>query len=127
MLNQVEVRFTDVNSDGRVGHIPVIEWIAHTRVKFLDDKIEKANLKGTIDYVLVDLKINFLREIFYPDLVTVKIELLKIGTKSITTKYHVLHEPEFKTLVEAECINVFIDLKTRKSIEISNELQAELL
>ena len=125
MVDKIEVRFTDVDSDGHVGHLPVIEWISHTRVKFIDDKIEKANLKGKIDFVLVNLKINFLKEIFYPDLLTVKIESLKIGTKSITTKCFV--EKQGEPLVEAEYVNVFIDSKTRESIEIPNELKDMLL
>ena len=54
-----------------------------------------------------------------------EIESLKIGTKSITTKCFV--EKQGEPLVEAEYVNVFIDLKTRKPIEIPNELRELLL
>ena len=126
MLDQIEVRFTDVDSDGHVGHIPVIEWVAHSRVKFIDKKIKNAKLWKTIDYVLVNIKINFLKEIFYPGLISVKVKSLKIGTKSITTKYQVFNAEIDDILAEANCVNVFINYKTRTPINIPNELREVL-
>ena len=122
----IEIRFTDVDSQNHVNHIAIIEWIAHARVKLIDDKLNQyehflwkdksIDNKLEFDYVLVNLDISFIKEVFYPGIIEVKAGVLSVGAKSLTTEFFVYSGDEM--VVEAQCINVFFRTTTKNSSEI---------
>ena len=79
----MEVRFTDVDSDDHVNHLAVAEWVAHARVTMVNEKIKHAglNLLSDIDYVLVNLSIDFRDQVVYPNFIEVQGKILRVGTK----------------------------------------------
>ena len=123
----MEVRFTDVDSDNHVNHLAVAEWVAHARVKMIDENIKQAglNLLSDIDYVLVNLSIDFRDQVVYPNFIEVQGKILRVGTKSLTTQYSVyLPSEQDKIVAVAECVNVFVDpIDSKKSVEIPDELR----
>ena len=123
----IEVRFTDVDSDNHVNHLAVAEWVAHARVTMINEKIEQSGLKllSDIDYVLVKLSIDFNEQIIYPNSIEVQGKILRVGTKSLTTKYLVYISGNYtKIVASAECVSVFVDAKdSKKSMEIPDELR----
>ena len=137
----IEVRFTDVDSDNHVNHLAVAEWVAHARVKMIDEQIKQSglNLLSDIDYVLVKLSIDFREQVVYPNFIEVQGKILRVGTKSLTTQYSVYipgDKPKIAltdgyiagdspTIVAvAECVNVFVDATdSRKGVEIPDELK----
>ena len=133
MIVPIEVRFTDVDSDNHVNHIAVAEWVAHARVKMIDEQIKQSglNLLSDIDYVLAKLSINFREQVIYPSFIEVLGKILRVGTKSLTTQYSVyipgkhLGSPEtHKIVAVAECVSVFVDATdSRKGVEIPDELR----
>ena len=133
MIVPIEVRFTDVDSDNHVNHLAVAEWVAHARVKMIDENIKQAglNLLSDIDYVLVNLSIDFREQVVYPNIIEVQGKILRVGTKSLTTQYSVyipgkhLGSPEtHKIVAVAECVSVFVDATdSRKGVEIPDELR----
>ena len=133
MIVPIEVRFTDVDSDNHVNHLAVAEWVAHARVKMIDENIKQAglNLLSDIDYVLVNLSIDFRDQVIYPSFIEVQGKILRVGTKSLTTQYSVyipgkhLGSPEtHKIVAVAECVSVFVDATdSRKGVEIPDELR----
>ena len=133
MIVPIEVRFTDVDSDNHVNHLAVAEWVAHARVKMIDERIKQSglNLLSDIDYVLVKLSIDFRDQVVYPNIIEVQGKILRVGTKSLTTQYSVyipgkhLGSPEtHKIVAVAECVNVFVDaMDSKKSVEIPDELR----
>ena len=60
MIVPIEVRFTDVDSDNHVNHLAIAEWVAHARVKMIDENIKQAgvNFLSDINYVLVKISID---------------------------------------------------------------------
>ena len=122
----MEIRFTDVDSQNHVNHTAIIEWISHARVKLIDDKLnqyehflwkDKTIADGLeFDYVLVNLDISFIKEVFYPGIIEVKAGVLSVGNKSLTTEFFVYSGDEM--VVEAQCINVFFRTTIKKSPEI---------
>ena len=122
----MEIRFTDVDSQNHVNHIAIIEWIAHARVKLIDDKLnqyehflwkDKTIADGLeFDYVLVNLDISFIKEVFYPGIIEVKAGVFDVGDISLTTEFFVYSGDELVS--EAQCINVFFKTTTKKSPEI---------
>ena len=123
----IEVRFTDVDSDNHVNHLAVAEWVAHARVKMIDEQIKQSglNLLSDIDYVLVNLSIDFRDQVVYPNFIEVQGKILRVGTKSLTTQYSVYIPGVKPTVVAvAECVNVFVDpTDSKKSVEIPDELK----
>ncbi len=103
---RTEVAWSDEDSQGHVNHAAIIRWLAEARIRFLD----RVPRPARIDYVLVDLKINFPAEITYPGEVTVMGEIVAVGTKSVTSRYEVLFNGA--VAARAECKNVFFDTLT---------------
>ena len=137
----IEVRFTDVDSDNHVNHLAIAEWVDHARVKMIDENIKQAgvNFLSDINYVLVNLSIDFRDQVVYPNFIEVQGKILRVGTKSLTTQYSVYipgDKPKLvigdgyiagdsaKIVAVAECVNVFVDASdSRKGIEIPDELR----
>ena len=131
----MEIRFTDVDSQNHVNHTAIIEWISHARVKLIDDKLnqyehflwkDKTIADGLeFDYVLVNLDISFIKEVFYPGTIEVKAGVLSVGDTSVTTEFFVYSGNEM--VAEAQCINVFFRTTTKKSVDITDKLKDILM
>ena len=122
----IEIRFTDVDSQDHVNHTAIVEWIAHARVKLIDEKINQYDHglwdEGLeLDHVLVNLKVNFHKEVFYPGTVEVAGRVHDVGNKSVTTVIFVYSDGE--VVAEAQCINVFFRTSTKKSVDIPDKLK----
>ena len=131
----IEIRFTDVDSQGHVNHTAIVEWIAHARVKLIDEKVnyydhtfwkDKSKNEGPeLDHVLVNLEINFHKEVFYPGTIEVSGRVLNVGSKSVTTEFFVYSNDDL--IAEAQCINVFFKTTDKKSVIIPNKLKDILM
>ena len=131
----IEIRFTDVDSQGHANHTAIIEWIAHARVKLIDEKVnyydhtfwkDKSKNEGPeLDYVLVNLEINFHKEVFYPGTIEVSGRVLNVGSKSLTTEFFVYSNDDL--IAEAQCINVFFKTTDKKSVIIPDKLKDILM
>ena len=122
----IEIRFTDVDSQDHVNHTAIVEWIAHARVKLIDEKINQYDHglwdEGLeLDHVLVNLKVNFHKEVFYPGTIEVAGRVHNVGNKSVTTVIFVYSDG--KVVAEAQCINVFFRTSTKKSVDIPDKLK----
>ena len=122
----IEIRFTDVDSQDHVNHTAIVEWIAHARVKLIDEKVNQYdhglwNEGLELDHVLVNLKVNFHKEVFYPGTVEVAGRVHDVGNKSVTTVIFVYSGGE--VVAEAQCINVFFRTSTKKSVDIPDKLK----
>ena len=122
----IEIRFTDVDSQDHVNHTAIVEWIAHARVKLIDGKVNQYdhglwNEGLELDHVLVNLKVNFHKEVFYPGTVEVAGRVHDVGNKSVTTVIFVYSGDE--VVAEAQCINVFFRTSTKKSVDIPDKLK----
>ena len=130
----IEIRFTDVDSQDHVNHTAIVEWIAHARVNLIDGKVAQyhhtiwENLKDKdpeLDHVLVNLEVNFHKEVFYPGTVEVSARVLNVGSKSVTTEFFVYSGDE--VVAEAQCINVFFRTSDKKSVDIPDQLKDMLM
>jgi len=101
----VEVRFTDIDSQGHANHLAIAAWVSHERVKLFDDAILYAQLGSRWDHVMVHIDMDFKTEITYPSNVMIFSKVIKIGGKSVTTDYEVFVRGE--EAAHATCVNVF--------------------
>jgi YbgC/YbaW family acyl-CoA thioester hydrolase len=115
----IEVRFTDVDSQLHVNHTAIVEYIAHCRVQLLHP-IEEVE-DSEYDHVLVHLAINLCEPLCYPADVVVTGHILEVGSKSVTTRY--LVHSAGRLIADAECVNVVMRFGTTTSISIPVELR----
>ena len=127
MKVDIEIRFTDVDSQNHVNHTAIVAWIAHARVKLIDEKVNQYNHKGLeslslqLDHVLVNLEVNFHKEVFYPGTIEVSSRVLNVGSKSLTTEFFVYSNDDL--VAEAQCINVFFRTNDKTSVNIPDKLK----
>ena len=126
----IEIRFTDVDSQDHVNHTDIVEWIAHARVKLIDGKVNQYdhglwNEGLELDHVLVNLDVNFHKEVFYPGTIEVAARVLNVGSKSVTTEFFVYSGDE--VVAEAQCINVFFRTSSKESVNIPDKLKDMLM
>ena len=131
----LEIRYTDIDSQGHVNHTAIVEWIAHARVKLIDGKVAqydhtlwKDNPKNEgpeLDHVLVNLEINFHKEVFYPGTIEASGRVLNVGNKSVTTEFFIYSNDDLAA--EAQCINVFFRTSDKKSVIIPDKLKDILM
>jgi YbgC/YbaW family acyl-CoA thioester hydrolase len=119
----IDVRFTDIDSQNHVNHCSIVNWIAHCRVRMIDDIVTESDINdiNDIDHVLVHASFNFAEEIIYPSSVIIKGYITEVGNTSVKTRY-LVHVGD--TLVaDAECINVFVSTIHKGSVSIPAGLQ----
>ena len=131
----IEIRFTDVDSQDHVNHTTIVEWIAHARVKLIDGKANqydhtlwKDNLEDEgpeLDHVLVNLEVNFHKEVLYPGTIEVSGRVLNVGSKSVTTEFFIYSNDDL--VAEAQCINVFFRTSDKTSVDIPDKLKELLM
>ena len=131
----IEIRYTDIDSQGHANHTAIVEWIAHARVKLIDGKVAqydhtlwKDNSKNEgpeLDYVLVNLEVNFHKEVLYPGTIEASGRVLNVGNKSVTTEFFIYSKDDL--VAEAQCINVFFKTTTKKSVDITDKLKDILM
>ena len=108
---------------GHVHHEAIVGYIAHARVTFIDELVKRSGVKD-IDYVLVNLNVDFLGEVNHPGVVDVSSWVERIGNKSVTTKHELFKEGEKFT--KAISINVFFNTKTKETVPIPDQLKSVL-
>ena len=131
----IEIRFTDVDSQNHVNHTAIVEWIAHARVKLIAEKAnqyenwlwkDKSKNEGPeLDNVLVNLEVNFHKEVLYPGTIEVSGRVLNVGSKSVTTEFFIYSKDNL--VAEAQCINVFFRNSDKKSVNIPDKLKDILM
>jgi len=107
----IEVRFTDIDSQGHANHLAIASWVSHSRIKLFDDAILWAKMGSRWDHVMVHISIDFMIEVTYPGIIAIFPEVAKIGGKSVTTKYeiHVMKNGKIgEAAARATCVNVFM-------------------
>ena len=115
----VDIRFSDEDNMGHVHHEAIVGYIAHARVTFIDELVKRSGVKD-IDYVLVNLNVDFLGEVNHPGVVDVSSWVERIGNKSVTTKYEL-----FKgggKFAKAISVNVFFNTKSKETVPIPDTL-----
>lgn len=124
LFTPVTVRFCDTDKLGHVNNVSIASYIEAGRCDLYYKLMQKAQTDARIDFVLARAAIDFRREIFYPGTVEVGSRFIKLGNRSITTGYGVFVDDT--CVATAECVNVFFDMETRKSVAPDGKLR-ELL
>lgn len=119
----VTVRFSDQDPLQHVNNVAYATYFEAARTMFLggllntDESVE-------IDFILVRLVIDFVKETHYPNTVHVGTRVIKLGTKSITTGYGCFVGDD--CVATSESVNVFFSTVERKSVAIPDAVRTNL-
>ncbi|MBX3532344.1 MAG: thioesterase family protein [Rhizobiaceae bacterium] len=86
-----------------------------------------AHLKRGLGFADLKTTLSYLEELKAGDLVVVDGAVVKVGTKSLTTRYRMFNLASGEVAAEMEAVTVQFDLRTRKAIPIENDIREKLV
>jgi acyl-CoA thioester hydrolase len=117
----VDVRWRDVDALGHVNHAVFLTYLEEGRDAFFSQ-----TLGGDPLYVVARIEVDLRAEVRYPDRrVTVRIEVERLGTTSLTTREKIL-TPSKETAAEARVVTVRWDAGHRKPVPFSQAERTQL-
>jgi acyl-CoA thioester hydrolase len=120
----VTIRFSDQDSLGHINNVALAQYFEVGRTAFVYDIIRAAGCEGRIEFILARLVIDFKKELHYPGAVEVGSRLTRLGRKSLTTGYGIFKGDA--CVATSQAVNVFYDMKTRRSTEPPPDVRAVL-
>ena len=118
--HEVTVRWRDVDALGHVNHAVFLTYLEEGRDAFF------AGAFGDPDYVVARVEIDLRAEVRYPERrVTVRLEVERLGTTSLTTRETVLTAAG-EVAAEARVVIVRWDPRARKPVPFSEAERARL-
>ena len=119
--HEVTVRWRDVDALGHVNHAVFLTYLEEGR-----DAFYTRTLGADPNYVVVRLEVDLRAEVRYPDRrVTVRIEVERIGTTSLTTRETVV-TPAGEIAAQARVVTVRWDAEQRKPVPWDDADRARL-
>jgi acyl-CoA thioester hydrolase len=119
--HQVDVRWRDVDALGHVNHAVFLTYLEEGRDAFFAQTLASDPI-----YVVVRLEVDLRAEVRYPDRrVTVRIEVERLGTTSLTTRETIL-TPAEEIAAQARVVTVRWDRRARKPVPFSEAERARL-
>jgi acyl-CoA thioester hydrolase len=119
--HRVDVRWRDVDALGHVNHAVFLTYLEEGR-----DAFYMQALGSDPVYVVARLEVDLRAEVRYPDRrVTVRIEVERLGTTSLTTRETILTSSA-ETAAEARVVTVRWDAARRKPVPFSQAERTQL-
>jgi len=117
---RITIRSTDEDPLGHVNNCIYAAWFEVARVMLIRQYLALA--PEGIDTALVSMTIDFLKETGFPGEVEVGARLIGIGNSSLRSGFGIFRDGQ--CLATSRCVNVFFDLKARRSIAPTDEMRA---
>ena len=129
MFTPVTIRFSDTDMLGHINNVATAAYFEAARCEIFyklmhDGGLTKRGEKAKIDFVLARVAIDFKQEFFYPGTVEVGSRFIRLGNRSITSGYGLFIDETCHAT--CECVNVFFDLESRKSVAPPPKVRALL-
>jgi acyl-CoA thioester hydrolase len=120
----VTIRYSDQDAMAHVNNTALATYVEAARTAFIYDLIQRGEMQG-MEFILARLIIDYRRELHYPGMIEVGARLIRVGNKSLTTGYGVFKGEE--CVATSECVNVFYDMATRKTVMPSDSIRTTLV
>ena len=128
--NETEQRvyYADTDQGSVVYYANYLKWFEMGRTELLRQSgfdygdFEKQGLIAPV----VEVHCNFKFPAQYNDVIIIKTSIGKMGNSSMKFHYDIIRKKDKKLLAEGYTINVFVDMKTRKSTKIPDALRIAL-
>jgi len=116
----ITIRSTDEDPLGHVNNCIYASWIEVARVMLIRQYLAAA--PSGIDTALVNMTIDYLKETGFPGEIEVGAKLIGIGNSSFRSAFGVFRDGQ--CLATSQCVNVFFDLKARRSFPPTDAMRA---
>jgi len=128
--NQTELRvyYSDTDHGHVVYYSNYLKWFEIGRTEILRQvgfdysDFEKRNLIAPV----VEVKCNYKQPARYNDIIIIKTTIDNIGNSSIKFNYDIIRKKDNVLLANGYTVNVFVNMKTKKSTAIPDNLRKAL-
>lgn len=117
---QQEVAWGDMDAFGHVNNTIYLKYFETARVRYFDAIPELAGFKGAAIPVLANINCNFKKPVVYPDTLTLKVGVSKLGHASLQMQCE-MWSPKVGLAAVASCTIVLIDVVKGHSVRMPNE------
>ncbi|USG64838.1 acyl-CoA thioesterase [Brevibacillus ruminantium] len=121
------VRSTDIDFIGHVNNAKYLEYMEWARFDWICQKgltLDELQRRGLLP-VVVNLNINYRKELRMLERVQVRTRVLTVGEKSYVIR-HEMYTAEEKLAADADVTMVMIDGRTRRAVPLPEDLASEL-
>jgi acyl-CoA thioester hydrolase len=119
---EIPVAWGDMDAFGHVNNVIYLRYFETARVRYFDNLISDNNNKSSIKPVLASIQANYKAPVVYPDILTVKIGVTKMGMTSLNMCCEMFNQRGTLAL-EANCAIVMFDFITQKPSGIPDEIK----
>src|SRR5690606_37419516 len=108
---EIPVAWGDMDAFGHVNNVKYMRYFESARVKYFEGLLIGEGAKNPIQPILASITANFKTPVVYPDTITVKMGVSKIGNTSLQMQCE-MYNKEGKLVLEGYCTIVMFDFRT---------------
>ena len=120
---KIPVLWGDLDSFGHVNNARYFTWIEAGRIAYFDAVGLQTNAQGmTVGPILATTTCDFRKPVGYPDAVTVRTRVTRVGNTSFSMAYAVENNAG-ETVVTATAVIVTVDYRTGQSVRVPDAVR----
>ena len=116
-------RFYETDAQGHISNVTLAAWFEVLRTRILQE-IEIRDGGVQISWLLASMGMDYVAETFYGSDVTLKLTDIEAGNSSL--KFHCEMYQDDRLTVKAKAVLVHLDLATRKSQRIADDVRKRI-
>lgn len=122
--HEVEVRFNDCDPMGHVNNAVYLAYLEAARFAWWQSLFGTS--RGSHGFVVARVEIDYRRQAFPGERLTVRLRVDGISRSSFTVAYEVLNTRTRETVAEGKSVQVAYDAASGRSTPLSDDLRAKL-
>ena len=119
----ISPRFYETDAQGHISNVTIVGWFEAARTSLLT-RVLADDISSQVQWMLVNINIDYLAETYFGSDVTIVLEGLSVGNSSLTMNCVMIQEG--KDCVRGSAVLVNIDPELRSKRRISDTLRARL-
>lgn len=124
---ELDVRISDINYGGHIGHERVLSMTQEARARFLHKHgFSEMDIEGT-GLIVCEAAISYKNEAFYGEILKVDMAILNTGSRRCDFVYMISEGATGREIARAKIGVAFFDYNERKSVPIPEKFKSCLL
>jgi acyl-CoA thioester hydrolase len=107
---QLRVRFGETDMAGHVNNAVYLSYLEEARIRFLEEVLGATDLP----FILASAKLDFLRQVFFRDALTVTTGVIRLGRTSLHLMHQVWRDANRELALQSETVLVHFNYATQK-------------
>lgn len=123
---QVEVSEEHIDELGHLNHVKSLAFLEQARIDwYAHCGLWEKDGEDAFGTIVVNLNVNFRKECFLGETLTVRTQPISKGTKSFILSQEIIR-PDGETAIDAQATNVVMEMATRKIIPVPEPIASHL-